>query len=127
MDKTREEFGVWMREAITDRSSIAYQEVYSFLVSCFVRADKDKNGKVTAAHFDTLVEEAASLPRKYGFAPKTSILYPSDKERLAARAEQFKQLDTNGSGFITLEDWISYTMDHITGKLNRKEQSTSIP
>merc|ERR1712088_741303 len=63
-EKTREEFIVWIRLAMNDRESGAYEELYQFLTSCFVRADTDKDGKVTMNHFDNLIEEAAVLPRR---------------------------------------------------------------
>jgi hypothetical protein len=34
-------------QAVNDRQSPAYQELYSYLVSCFVRADKNMDGTVT--------------------------------------------------------------------------------
>merc|ERR1712095_168916 len=97
--KTREEFIVWIRLAINDRESGAYEELYQFLTSCFVRADTDKDGRVTVAHFDNLIEEAAELPRMYGYAPKTSEMYKNESLRKAARAKQFKEMDVKGLGY----------------------------
>merc|ERR1711944_337267 len=54
--KTREEFIVWIRLAINDRECGAYEELYQFLTSCFVRSDSDKDGRVTFAHFDDMIE-----------------------------------------------------------------------
>jgi hypothetical protein len=34
---------------------------------------------------DALVDEAAHLPRKLGYAPKNAEIYPSDSVRIAAR------------------------------------------
>jgi uncharacterized protein YqcC (DUF446 family) len=34
---------------------------------------------------DALVDEAAALPRRYGFAPKNEEMYSSDSQRKAAR------------------------------------------
>ncbi len=34
---------------------------------------------------DTLVDDAAALPRQYGFAPKNEEMYTSDAQRKAAR------------------------------------------
>merc|ERR1711963_931626 len=84
-DKTREEFIVWIRLAMNDRESGAYEELYQFLTSCFVRADTDKDGKVTMNHFDNLIEEAAVLPRRYCYAPKTEDMFPNESAREAAR------------------------------------------
>ena len=114
-EKTREEFIVWIRLAMNDRESGAYEELYQFLTSCFVRADTDKDGKVTNAHFDNLIEEAAELPRRYGYAPKTEKMFPNKGARDAARAKQFKAMDVEGVGYITLNQWIRFAIDHIAG------------
>jgi len=116
-EKTREEFIVWIRLAMNDRESGAYEELYQFLTSCFVRADTDKDGKVTNAHFDNLIEEAAELPRKYGYAPKTSDMFPNASARAQARAKQFKEMDKDGKGYITLNEWIRFAITHIAGKI----------
>jgi len=117
-DKTREEFIVWIRLAMNDRESGAYEELYQFLTSCFVRADTDKDGKVTMNHFDNLIEEAAVLPRRYGYAPKTEDMFPNKSAREAARAKQFKAMDVEGVGYITLNQWIRFATEHILGKLH---------
>jgi len=117
-EKTREEFIVWIRLAMNDRESGAYEELYQFLTSCFVRADTDKDGKVTDAHFDNLIEEAAELPRKYGYAPKTNDMFPNRMARETARAKQFRQMDKEGLGYITLNQWIRFAIDHIAGKIH---------
>ena len=71
--RTREEFIVFIRQAVNDKKSLAYHELYNFLVSCFVRADKDFNGSVDISEFDSLIEEAAEMPRIYGFAPASEV------------------------------------------------------
>ena len=43
------------------------------------------DNKVTVDMIDSLIEEAAALPRRYGFAPKNEEMYSSDAERKAAR------------------------------------------
>ena len=65
MDKTREEFVTFIRQAINDPKSSAAEELYQFLVACYVRADTNMNGRIYNDMFDTLIEEAAELPRKY--------------------------------------------------------------
>jgi len=114
--KTREEFIVWIRLAINDRECGAYEELYQFLTSCFVRSDSDKDGRVTVAHFDDMIEEAAQLPRMYGYAPKSEDMFSNANLRKAARASQFKQMDTKGTGYITLNQWIRFAIDHIMKK-----------
>jgi len=46
MEKTREEFHVFIRQALADRTSPAFEELYQFLVNSFVRADKSLDGRV---------------------------------------------------------------------------------
>ena len=98
MEMQKEEFVVWVRQAMAEKKSIAYQEMYHFLTQCFVRADKQMTGKVTKYNFDALVEEAAVLPRKYGFAPKSSDMYPNEQARKKARETQFDEIDTTKQG-----------------------------
>ena len=119
MDKTREEFIVFIRQAMNDRTSGAYEELYQFLVSCFTRADTDLNGKVPLSAFDQLIEEAAALPRKYGYAPTTESLYPTEDARKAGRSEWFSKMDTDKSGYITLDKWVTFANNHIMGKVSQ--------
>jgi len=118
MEMQKEEFVVWVRQAMAEKKSIAAQEMYHFLTQCFVRADKQLNGKVTKYNFDSLVEEAAVLPRKYGYAPKSSDMYPSDDARKRARETQFDAIDTMKQGYISLEEWIKWSTNHIMGKVS---------
>ena len=85
MEKSREEFIVWIRQAIQDKTSMAYFELYRYLVFCFARADKTKDGKVDLDGFDTMVELAAVLPRKYGFAPTSESMFSSESVRKVTR------------------------------------------
>ena len=70
-------------------------------------------GRVGADGFDQMVEEAGMLPRRSGFAPPTNELYPTVEARKAARAEMFRKMDTDNNGYITLEEWVKFSMDHI--------------
>ena len=119
VQKTREEFIVWIRMAMNDRESGAYEELYQYLWQCFERADSEKSGKITMAQFDNLIEEAAELPRIYGYAPKTEALYPSQGLRLAARKKQFNDIDVTRKGFVTLGEWIRFAIGHIERKFTQ--------
>merc|ERR1711997_1245883 len=70
-------------------------------------------------HFDALIEEAAELPRVYGYAPKTDALYSSVELRKAARTKQFKEMDTDKTGYITLNEWIKFAINHIIKKVTQ--------
>lgn len=118
MDKTKEEFVIWIRIAINDRESGAYEELYQFLCTCFTRADKKMTGKVDVANFDMLVEEAAELPRRYGYAPKSEAMYPSEDLRKAARSKQLLEMKTSEYGYISLEEWVKFAVNHIVGKVS---------
>merc|ERR1711963_856132 len=76
----------------------------------------DKDGRVTVAHFDDMIEEAAQLPRMYGYAPKSEDMFSNQDLRKAARAKQFQQMDVKGTGYITLNQWIRFAIDHIMKK-----------
>ena len=116
MDKTKEEFVRFIRYATSDNKTDAFGELSNFLTRCFVRADTDFDGKVFIDQFDGLIEEAAALPRKYGFAPPASEMYPTAEARKAARAQMFRDMNFQNDGFITLVEWIDYSVKHIMGK-----------
>jgi len=78
-------------------------------------------GRVYLEMFDTLSDEAAALPRLYGYAPKSEAMYPSAALRKAARAKTFSSMDKDNCGYITLENWVKFATTHITGKI------TSLP
>ena len=88
-------------------------------MKCFIRADRYMEGRVNISAFDAMVEEAAALPRIYGFAPSNAQLYPSVAARKVARAEMFQKMDDNKNGYITLEEWVSFALTHITGKVDK--------
>jgi hypothetical protein len=46
------------------------------------------------AEIDSLINEAAALPRRYGFAPKNEEMYKSEGQRKAARYKFHKILKT---------------------------------
>lgn len=116
MDKTKEEFVIWLQAAINNRESGAARELYQFLVNCFVRADKECVGTVSTDRFDDLIEEAAALPRKYGFAPTSSQMFKTVQDRKAARERQFKEIDKDQNGTITLDEWVLYAENHVFSK-----------
>lgn len=119
MDMSKEEYVVWVRQAMHDKKSVAHQEMYHFLTKCFVRADKQLTGKVTKYNFDSLVEEAAAMPRKYGFAPKSADMYPNEEARKRAREQQFDAIDADHDLSISLEEWIKWSTNHIMGKIDK--------
>lgn len=118
MDKTKEEFVQFIRHAMTDKSSNEFIEFYQFLINCFVRADSNMDGQVSIDEFDQLIEEAAYLPRKHGFAPQTKDLYSTDEARKEARQKLFNEMDSNKDGHITFEEWLAFAFKHINEKMH---------
>ena len=117
MEKSKEEFVVFIRQAINDRKSEAFVELYQFLVQCFTRADTELEGKVDLTQFDAMIEEAATLPRMHGFAPTSTSMFATAGARKAARAKMFLEMNTGKSGYISLEEWITFALKHIVGKV----------
>jgi hypothetical protein len=122
MDKTKEEFVRFIKQAISEKDSDAFVELYHFLLGCFIRADTGLEGKVQEDQFDAMIEEAAALPRKYGYATKAEVLYPSEEERKAARAKMFRDMNTHKDGYITFEEWLSFSIKHIMVKVSTLSQ-----
>ena len=118
MEKTKEEFVRLVKEAMEDDKSDSFVQLYTFLVGCFVRADDDMDGKVYIGDFDALIEEAAALPRRYGFAPKAEEMYKTNTDRKSARAKMFLQMNTAKDGYITLEEWMDFSRKHIMSKVH---------
>jgi hypothetical protein len=99
MDK--DQFAIYIHQAMDDHKSGAYSKFYNFLVDCFTRADVKMEGKVTEEMIDSLIEDATALERKLGFVP-------SEEYRKASRAKL--------SGQITLCEWINWAVPHIGEK-----------
>jgi uncharacterized protein YqcC (DUF446 family) len=117
MEKSKEEFILFIHQAMHDKSSPAYNELYHFLVNCFVHADTKMEGRIYLDHIDALIDEAAALPRRYGYAPKAETLYATNDIKKATRTEMFRAIDQSGHGYISLEQWILYANEHILGKI----------
>merc|ERR1719237_962197 len=110
-------FLAFLKTATSDKKSREHTELYQFLFNNFVLADKEAKGAVTPEQFDYLVEISANAPRVLGLAPKSSEMFGSDAERLASRRELFASMDKDGGGTITFDEYLSYTMAHIAGKV----------
>lgn len=117
MDKTREEFIQFIRHATQDRKSNEFVELYDFLLQSFIRSDANLDGMVSLDEFDALVDIAAALPRKFGYAPTNESLYPKPEDRKAARAKLFATMDSNGDGHISFEEWLAFSLEHIGKKV----------
>ena len=69
------------------------------------------------SEFDSLIEEAAALPREYGYAPSTAQLFDSVEARQASRKKMFNSMDLNSSGVVSLGEWITFALEHIEEKV----------
>ena len=114
---TKEEYVRFVREAMADKSSDCFKQLYQFHIECFVSADKDKDGKVFMDDFDELITYASIPPRKHGLAPSEEEMYPTEESRKASRAKMFKEMNTAKDGYITIEEWLSFSLKHIQGKV----------
>jgi Ca2+-binding EF-hand superfamily protein len=119
-DKT--EFKQWCKIAIQNPNGSERRELYGFLSECFLDADGDRDGVVGADEFDFLVEKAASLPRRFGLAPSWVEYYGTMENRLQARKQMFSQMDSDNTGKIRLEEWVSFAIGHITEKVRTMKE-----
>merc|ERR1719343_1444314 len=111
----------FLRTAVSDKSSVEYQELYQFLFKNFVLADSDSRGSVTFEQFDHLVELSANAPRSLGLAPPTEQMFRSTGERKAARKKLFESMDFDKGGTISFDEYLKYTVNHIAEKVCSKE------
>jgi Ca2+-binding EF-hand superfamily protein len=119
-DKTA--FKQFCKTAIEVPTSKERKELYGLLAECFLDADADRDGLVSADEFDFLVERAAALPRRFGLAPSWVEHYGTLEARQQARNEMFRQMDADQSGKIGLEEWVQFTLSHISEKVEGLKQ-----
>jgi len=113
----RESFVTFLKRATQSRDTIEYHELYQFLLKCFTDADVNFDGKVTQVDFDNMIEVAANMPRRFGFAPTVSELYRTPEEKAQARMSLFAQIDTDNQGYINFDHWLSFIYPHICQKV----------
>merc|ERR1712193_581171 len=77
----------------TDKKSYSHSELYHSLLKMFVDADTNKDGLVSRASFSNLIDEAAAMPRAYGYAPSDSDLWKNQEEKDAQRQKMFDSMD----------------------------------
>lgn len=113
-DKTA--FKSFVKMAVNVPTSKERKELYGFLAECFLDADGDRDGLIAPDEFDFLIENAAALPRRFGLAPSWVECYGDVQHRQAARQQMFLQMDKHQRSKIGMEEWIEFTMAHITEK-----------
>lgn len=125
MDLEKDHFKGWVIAACRSRHSEEYKQLYHHLVNCFVAGDLDCTGTVTADQFNHMIDIAAEAPRKFGYAPEDKDMFKNDAEKRAARTKMFKDMDTDNSGTITLEEWLNFSYTHICEKAKTLDRMLS--
>lgn len=117
MHASRKDFAHFMIAAAKSRSSFEYKELYRFLTYCFLAADTDQSGCITGDEFDVMIDLATAAPRKFGFAPPTSI-FKDEKQRLKSRNDLMQTIidGTCREDRVSFDRWIDYTYRHICQK-----------
>merc|ERR1712050_139873 len=108
--------GRFVRNAAVSKATDEYRELYHFLLQCFLEADTDFDGLVGPDRFDFMIERAAALPRKFGYAPTEAESYPTPEHRRQARVAEFRNINTSGEGAIAFDEWLEWSYNHIRGK-----------
>jgi len=106
------EFNLFMVRALASTDDDCYIEMYNLLLRSFVRADVDFDGKVSVEEFDSMIEAAAALPRKFGYSWWDEAACPDEAARKASRAELFKKIDENNDGGISFDEWLAFALTH---------------
>jgi len=115
-NKSKEDFIWFVKKAVTDKRSHAHSEMYQCLLKMFVEADTNRDGLVSMGSFSKLIDVAASIPRKYGFAPDDAELYKTEQEKQVARQKMFSSMDLKNTGVITFDEWLKFCHEHILSK-----------
>ena len=115
-NKSKEDFIWFIKQAVKDKKSDAYAELYHCLIKMFVDIDTNRDGLVSRGSFSKLIDMAASIPRKYGYAPMDAELYKTEVEKEQARQKMFDSMDLKGTGVITVDEWLKFCMEHIIAK-----------
>jgi len=119
----------FIKKATSSKQTREYEELYHFLLTCFIESDRDFDGRVTADDFDVMVERAGSLPRKWGFAPTTAEMFATPQERADFRKKEFAVINQSGTGYIAFDEWLNWAYRHISEKaasLNIQQADTKM-
>jgi len=116
MKKSKHNFVSFVNKAALNEKSFEHKELYNFLVECFVDNDTDYDGQVSFNGFNSMIAEAATAPRRFGFAPHTRELYDSKEDYEAERMKLFNTLRGNNER-IPLEGWVTWAQAHLKEKV----------
>merc|ERR1712113_785657 len=115
-NKSKEDFIWFVKKAVQDKKSFSHSELYHSLLKLFVDADTNRDGLVSKGSFSKLIDEAATMPRAYGFAPADADLYKTEAEKDAARQKMLDSMDLKSTGVITFDEWLKFSREYIAAK-----------
>eukprot|EP00494_Astrolonche_serrata_P001320 UN01326 len=115
MDK--ETFLSFCRKAVADMRGAEFRAFYKKLFDHFMQADHNLDGYIDFDQFEKLVELSAYNVRRLGLAPKTEEMYKTDEDRVKERRKMFDRMDASGTGRITFDEYVKFTLSHLKGKL----------
>jgi len=101
--KDKNEFIFFMQRALEDQYNDCYIELYNILLRAFVSADKNYDGQVSEEEFETLINAASQLPKKFGF----------DWWAGSSR-DQFRAIDENKDGAVSFDEWLGFAYKNYT-------------
>ena len=74
-----------------------------------------------------MIEAAAALPRKFGYNWWNEDKCNTDEEKNNVCKDFFSQIDENGDGSVSFEEWLEFAMKHFQERCrNRKPIETEI-
>jgi len=112
----RASFVYFIKKACEDHDTPEFVELRRFLMDCFVEVDRDFDGFVGREDFDSLVEKAGSLPRKWGFAPTSTEMFATEEAKKTWRDQAFKEVNKSGTGTIPIDEWENWCLEHVALK-----------
>jgi hypothetical protein len=115
MGKSKHDFVHFVNGAVSNPSGPHAGELNKYLNKCFVDNDSDYDGLVSFSGFNNLIHEAATAPRRFGFAPHTRETYKTKEDFTTARKALFSEL-CGGGERVPLEAWVSWANAHIVSK-----------
>jgi len=115
--RTKEEFQHFMCRAMDSftqgtNTDDCYIELYNILLRCFISADVDSDGQIGLEEFPCMVEQAAQLPRKFGYHWWGEEGCSGEEERLQAATKLFNKIDENGDGAVSFEEWLAAALSN---------------
>ena len=97
---TKDEY-IKLIEDVKQKKSNAVKAVYHQLVKAFQAADMNRDGTISRGEFGQMLQMALVTPLKHG------------RNVSHLNHDVFEQLDTNGDGKISLDEWIFFGMSKI--------------